>query len=353
MEDTPQENKPIGAVPRVRTFSNDIQSAVQDGNISKVNIVMAERKRDRENGVGEENQKRNAANIGLIVGYVFVILLFIAGGVGIFIFFQSNQNATNSTLTTAPQDNTLLRGNPTTELLIEEEDNRPQISNKINAALSNITEDSFVRINLTALILDEYDVRMDEALSLESLFARLSISDDGFSRLVDSYVFGVDGGRNPFLLIKVSDSDESYGRLFSWESRMATDLSALFPQLLLDREEIPRDPTDMEETNAEVDTGADIGAEESMGGVTTDTSEEPNGLAEEVPGPEYRTIFNPISATFTDRVFYNFDSRAIYDVDNNVRLIYSFITRDLVVIASTPETLLTISTELKNTTITR
>jgi|GEM_PF-1788997 len=346
------------SIPRLRTFSDDLQSAVRSGNFSQANMVMAEKKRARERGEKVDTTDSNGnktKNVGLIIGYVFVILLFISGGVGIFIFFQSNNAAVKST---SPQTNTpsgFLAMAPNLQLLLEESDNKPQIITKMEEVLAKVGAEDFTRINPTNLIIND-NKRADTPISLEDLFERLLIFDVGFARLTSKYTYGVHKGEHPFLLVQLDDPIESYARLFSWEGRMQTDLLPFFPELNEEKEIVVEESVP-EVTTAILDAVPDattaIPGNQPIETDATLTPEPEMIQRSSTPEPEMRFIYNPRAAQFSDGVFFNFEGRVVRDSNNKVRLVYALITKNLLVITSNPETLRAISVELKNTTIVR
>jgi len=374
-EDITTNSKPLVSIPKIRTFSNDVQNAVKDGNFSQVNIAMAEKKRARYNGEElDENNTKHKKSVGLTIGYIFVILLFVAGGAGIFIFFQSNRNAANSSF--SQQNNSLgfFSDAQELQLLIEDSDNRPEIVQKINNLSSKIGTGDFVKIVPTRLVLNEEGERADTKISLEDFFERLLISDDGFARLTDVYVYGIHAGKHPFLLIQLEDPVESYARLFSWERRMQVDLLPFFPALneergvliventesvgptesmeSVDSDAVSSGPEDQTMTQDDESTDS-IVDQESGEDIENIISESSVGDARNNMQEEAQFIYNPRAALFSDGVFFNFEGRVVRDSENKVRLIYALITKDLLVITSNPETLRSISLELKSTSIVR
>lgn len=351
-------------VPHVRTYSSDIQHVVQTGNISQVNILVSEKKKQlaQKNEAPDIEEGHEKKPIGLIIGYILSIALFIAGGVGIFLFFQSSSQINTATLPTSNISSGIIATQNTKQLTLDQNDALPQIKSKISSVVGSITENNglFIDIIPLAIAFDEEGKRADVNLTLESLLTRIGTADGGFGRLGEKYMYGVHAGKNPFLLVQVSDADVAYGRLFEWEKRMAIDMAPLFASL-----EYESIVTEVQEEIPALEESAPITVDESQdenttktatieSGATGDTNETTTETIEEVPiAPKEEVIFNPRDVVFADAIFYNFDARIIKDTKGEIRFIYAFLDNSLVVFATSPETLRDIANELKKRTIAR
>lgn len=365
---TPQAPTKSDVVPRLRTFSSDIQTAVTSRNLSKAKIVTSEQTRARKEGREPEVKAQEKPHLGLVLGYVLVIGLFIAGGFGLFLFIQTQMQASKVAQINNVMDGSIISASLVHPVGINEADAIPQFTQKfhreVNAIRENSSVGSFVEIKPFLISLDEEGKRDDQPLSLDSLLYRQSASDQGFGRLATEYMYGVHSGKNTFILARVSDPDEAYGRIFEWENRIIKDLQPMFPTLTLDQKdiEIPAEEESAEIGSEEEVISEDIDTETQTvnespeipdeGGDENAPENEEDVVEKDVPS-EKITIFDPNLAKFQDEIFFNFDSRVVRDNEGNVRFLYTFIQPTLVLITIDPSVISAVNTELKNRTIRR
>ena len=128
------------------------------------------------------------------------------------------------------------------------------------------------------------------------ILATLSLRAPGsFTRAITDITFGSLNGTEPFILIKATNFDTAFGGMLDWEPDMSADLSPLF-------------------------------------GLPVTQSFDPYA----------RTDTQIRSAFFRDTIVSNKSVRVLVDAQDNERLLYAFVTPNIILIAPNTETFNTI-----------
>jgi hypothetical protein len=269
------------------TFSEIKHELVQETPAPKPSPERIEQARKELEQVQQEQEKRRPVRIETqskstksTIKLLFIAFLFIGTGAALWFAYFEYQNFG----TVAPRQET-------PSLIITNIQKKIELENSTRTHLIERVETARNTLELSAgsaALLQI--VRGESTLSAEDFLATLAPSvPQRLSRSVEPvYTFGfyqTASAQEPFLVLSTTFFENAFAGMLAWESSMQTDLSPLFGT----------NPT------------------------TPDT-------------------LHP----FTDIIIQNKDARVLYDINNNIALLYSFIDRETIVITTSIETFLEI-----------
>lgn len=275
----------------IRTFDADTAHAVKEKNASVIDIALAEQKKRRL--VAEDDR----TSIPFIRGFILVVIslaLISAGALALFYYYKNSQ----------------VKPNP---VVVVEQSAIPYDSKKnlapsldrqsIIKAVRKESETDMPDNNVEEIDIKEPALLGGNILTTEKLAQYLSMDNmpKALLRSLDQKftlgIYSIGGKNSVFLVFKNNSYDISFAGMLSWEKDMAREIGPLF--------------AGTSETTYSTST-ATFGAE----------------LPPEITG-----------AQFIDVVIKNRDARAVKDAAGNIVFLYSFIDKNTIVLAGSPEAL--------------
>ncbi len=293
--------------PSIHTLEGDLMSAVNDKNYSSNIVKIATNARvSAEDGQGESNFKGGDKNL-------LKKLLFIAGGVGVFIVVvvifilyggmiggTKEEGITGTeaggTSTSTPQTiqrKTLIEAEAILQIDLSNSDKTESVEKIKN--IQNQLRDRNINEKTT--------VEIDTKLGIADFFLknRFSGNDALLTSLTNSYTFGLFNNSNDifetFILIKVDSFDSTFASMLTWEPYIRYDLQDMFKDY-------------------------------------TASSTSSNVFSE--------------NASFKDKVLRNTDTRIDSDQDGTVHFVYGFINKEYLLITGGEESFVSIRDRLLN-----
>ena len=284
-------------VKNIRTFQSDVADAVHSDNISMIKIALAEKKRKDRQGTFDEvlTVSHHSRRILLILAGIAVLTVV---GLSLYAAF-GNSSRERASVTDAQTSNS---SDSSTGILLQAEKNTHfDVTGKFPDQIAKLVQDektvdlplgSVTRLILTATS-GSTTTPLDSNKFLTALRSRTS--DSLLRSINDEFILGV-YARTPddsFLLFSIRSYDNAYAGMLEWEPYMEHDIGGI-----IINQSQTLDQTDL----------------------TTSTA-------------------NSAPSVFVDRVVNNKDSRVMFNSDGSIKMLYSFLDKNTLVIASSPDTL--------------
>lgn len=254
----------------IRTYHDYAAESLKEGGGSLTKMIIAEREKKRE------KKRRSVANPkNIVLSFLSIILVVLGIGLvaGAYYLVQSSATDPRNDVVLTPEP--LLVYDYRSEAYVSDV-NRTRLVREIQEQLASVT----IEVGAIKYIYFSTDntynakVLMTTQQFMEGLRAKITGS---FSRLLDdNFMYGVFSTTEnaPFLILKVTDYSAAYAGMLEWERTMGLDLGALF--------------------NAE--------------------------------------NYDYSRSSFVDVVYYNYDVRAILDIEGDPVLAYAFTNPNTIVI---------------------
>jgi hypothetical protein len=214
------------ALPQIRTFSADINTAVDSNSLSVSHIVNSETKRKREEQLNNEPKKKKS-----LIFFVSIVLacMLMIGGIGAigYVFVYKNKQA-DVTNTPVVYQQDIIRADHEIKLEIKNPSART-IADHIKKELKNPPQTDGIR-KISFVYVDDLT---ETRINLKDLFGFLEISiPENLSRfLLEDYVLGINfikGEGKIVLILKGDNFEQIFPGMLEWESTMADDLKKIF-----------------------------------------------------------------------------------------------------------------------------
>lgn len=300
------EESSNGAIKRIRTYKEDIASAVQKQKASLTSIVAAEQiRRTHTTGNTATKPKRDIKKIGIIlVGIIFILL-----GIGVvtfLAFFYQKEEVT-------------IKETVPSFIFVEKQkeiDITEKTSREILQTLGSERANTFLPLGQIAHLYvtettKELETDVTRIISAEEFLTNIRAQVNGaFLRSLDpSFMLGIHvfNQNQPFIIFKSNSYQHSFAGLLEWEKTMYHDLF-LFTGL-------KNDPILGVPVNPQ--TGREI----------------------------------ILSDTFEDRIIQNIDVRALVSDTGEIKFLYAFPNQQTLIITTNENTLTEIITRLNSVRI--
>lgn len=211
--------------PAIRTYKDDIQSAIQANHLSSINIAVAENEKMHSQISGEETVVKKSKSKLIIIT---VLILMIIGGGGFFSFTYLSKNDTKIETVNVQIPNSLI----TTEYK-DELNTNTVVKDRFTSALSSrlndiqIPTDNIYNIYITTgSSTNKKLINSQEFISL----AGLQMPDMIKRNLINEFMIGMYSlGQNlPFVIFKTSSFENTYAGMIEWEKNLEIDFRLLF-----------------------------------------------------------------------------------------------------------------------------
>jgi hypothetical protein len=271
----------VSEVPRVRTYADDIKTALSRDSMSLSRIALEEQKRRDKLAASQAVSPTNPKNVALVI---FSAVL-VAGAAGAIWYFTTQVNKD-------PVETVIVDAN----IGIVPFDNKIELQ-FVNATRASISDD-IAKVSTQALTKSTiasvyYKDEVGDDVTTSVFLARLGgRAPEQLVRALDNrFTLGIysDTINTPFIVLKTDSYQTAYAGMLSWEPRLAIDMDSIIYR----RAYIAGTP--------------------------------------DAPAGQY-----------VDRIVANRDMRAYVDQTNRVLFYYGFITNDLIIIAPNEATIIAI-----------
>ncbi len=285
--------KDDGAEAPIRTFQADIADAIKNDNVSMIKVALAEKKRQETRGkfdtVIETKKNDNIFYIASIGVAIFAVMAFIA-----FVFFGTKEETDVFVPGNTSQKESIIYSEFSTVI-----DTQNRDSNDLDRLVARIKEESFDLGNIKEIVLTTGTGTSTRKLATEDFFKFMGTrASDSLIRSLDSnFYFGTYAFSRPydtFFIFKVNSYDSAFAGMLQWENSLDVDLGGI---LISKKVLVP-----------------------SQGTTSTST-------ASSTPATAKRRMF-------VDKVMQNKDSRVLIDEKGSVLMLYTFIDKKTLIIAS-------------------
>lgn len=227
----PPENKPLGPKSIVRTYKSDLETAIEAGHMSSINIAIAENKKMHEKIQAEpveveETTSTSEYSKSKIIILISVILV-IAGLAGIFaLFFLGGSNSTQTIVT--QELPSLITTEYKDELLVNNV-NAGNFANILSTKLNDVQTKVNNFDNVYITVGSSSAKRLITATEFVTLM-KFKIPDILKRTLLPDFMVGMYsfGTNLPFVILKTSYFENAYTGMLDWEKDLEEDFQVLF-----------------------------------------------------------------------------------------------------------------------------
>lgn len=351
----------------LRTYEEDIKNALDNGNVTTTDIVLAEQKRrisvekkEQASKLFTEAAPARPKNIPLIIGGVVFLLV---GGAALYYaftfgipFFQKTMSPVTIITQTAPNPInpesviTLTTENKTLRDIvgnIREHLKKGSVTNRDGLVTFTITKD-------IDTVTDGITTTRTEVISTSDLFSILeSRAPEALVRSFDqNFIIGAHQKDvpEPFILLKSESFEQSFAGMLAWEPNMVDDLRDIFFRNLGSSQRFPGEAPVIQNTTPTVINPVIIPATTSTSTVATNAASTTPSATSTIVAPPSIVVVQPTLTynprKFVDAVFLNKDVRAIQDFTGKTLFFYTFIDKQNLLITTNIQTLETVMRQL-------
>jgi len=290
----------------IKTYQTDVAHTIKSENVSVIKMALAEQRRQQVQGTPQDAIR--ARGIGKIILVISIILVLAGAGVAAYAVFlaPSSKPLAPSTNTTSTSG----QNKPAVTSIKTEERAVIVINNKsvddIKKAILKEKENEIDAGSIREIVISAQSGDATQKINTEGWFAALGTRapQQLVRALGDDYTFGF-YSTNPhdtFAIFEVKSFDNAFAAMLTWEGFIEDDIVKLFER------KYPTDPAAATTTTA----------------TSTKTASSSS------------SVFT--ANNFIDRVYFNKDTRVLLDEKGRVRLLYSFIDPNTLVISSSETT---------------
>lgn len=297
----------------VRTYQSDIASTIKNDNVSMIKVALSEKKRQERRGQLDNTIEDNNKNLYIIIASIFAFLV-IAGLIAGFIYLQLGGN--KQVIQTEQQKVQPLLFTETTSILNIDEF-------QLNDLFKIIEKDKEAVMELgsmKSIVLTMGSSTEEKQLTTEEFFTVLNLrAPDGLIRSLNpNFLLGVYAftPREMFAVFKVNSYDAAFAGMFEWEPNIESDIGDMF----IDKKE---------RVKRSINTLS----------IQTNTSTS-NNIATSSLSTIASSPFGVLSQRkFIDKVLSNKDTRILVDTNGKESMLYTFIDKETLVIATSEKSL--------------
>lgn len=307
--------KDNGDIQTVRTYQSDIANTIKNDNVSMIKVALSEKKRQERRGQLDNTLEDTSKNLYILIGSI-VAFIVIAGLIAGFIYLQSERN--KQVVQTEQQKVQPILFTETTSIL-----NIDQID--LGDLLKIIEKDKEAVMELgdmKSIVLTIGSSTQERQLTTEEFFTILnSRAPNGLLRSLDpNFLLGVYAftPREMFAVFKVNSYDAAFAGMFEWEPSIESDIGDIF---INKKERVDRNISALSTTRSTSSETNDV----STTSISTTTENSPFGVFSQ--------------RKFVDKVLSNKDARVLVDTNGKEAMIYTFIDKETLVIATSEKSL--------------
>lgn len=311
---------------RVTTYQDAIKDALRSQSMSSASLLMAEeRRRSQVQKEEEQTSLKTPKNRWLLAGAAALIAL----GLLILGFaFLSRDDGTSVDTQRSIVSRKFFDPDATINIA------SAQLTRNTILKLQQVLAGPMPRNTVQQLVITKevranpdsaFELTKAEPYTTDELLALLQARvDSSFGRSVDQDFFlgaHVTATNDTFLIFRIVNFDNVFAASFNWESSMARDLEAIFPQALGPVNKLPEP---VAQAPAPIATTT-----------STSTQKSATTTAPLIPQVPQRTT----AGLFSDQVLANSDARVIKDSSGNVLFFYTFIDEEYLYFGTKAQTL--------------
>lgn len=320
----PAEDKKINTV---RTFQSDVAGAIQTDSISMIKIALAEKERRETNNSQKDSEIKTKTGLVYILAFLITVVVF--GAVGFVYYYFNRPPAPTLEQVIAPLEPEIIYSE--IQVVINTDDKTPLtlFSEIKNNALEEIDIGIIKRILLTT---DNASSTRNISIQEFFILTRSQVPDDLIRALKPYFVIGAYSFKpnDIFIVLKVNSYDLAYASMLKWEPFIESDIGSMFnfeKNTVTKNAEIPKNTkmTTLEEDTTSTST---------QNIIVTPTSTTINGNSSTTNISPNNTTRDKDLAIFIDKILQNKDTRALVSPNGKIKLLYSFLDKETLVITT-------------------
>ncbi len=315
-----EENKNSEGLPanRIRTYQDAIQEALETQQMSSAGLLMAEQKKRDDFKKDTEALSISNPRNKILMALSFILIISAVFLIAFAIVKSSNKKP--------PETDFIIRSKYfITEKMIEI--SASQLSRNTLARIKQATTEPLTNNQIANLVLTR-EAGTKSVYSTEDFLALLnSRAPENIRKVLDpEFLLGIhkSSENSTFVLFRVTNYENAYAGMLTWESALARDLEGIFIDEIA-KARITQEEEIIPETIIEEDSGTNDEIFEPKPNEATSTFE-----------TKQRTIDN--TRIWHDRVIRNTDTRALLDINGKVVFFYSIIDNEYIFFGSKEET---------------
>lgn len=334
-----EKSRGESAPQNIHTYQSDIANAIKNDNVSMIKIALAEKKRNEGkpgfDSVLEQENKVSRYYIAAGIVGVFVIL----GLLSVYLYVknkESNEQAVEIAKAKVPA---LLYTE--SESTIDTTDKDPyEIFREILVEKNGIMDLGTMKAMIPTISAGTTTV----ALTTSDFFTVINArTPDLLVRALESnFLLGVYSYNNPrdvFAIFKVNSYDPAFAGMLEWETNIPSDVGELFINKKTTtnvKDAIMGTSSDQKVTGSEDFNPLEALLGTNNSNTSTSTEETPAAIPDE---PKRETVSFINSDKFIDKVVENKDARVLTSSNGEAKMLYTFLDKRTLVIATSDKVL--------------
>lgn len=317
-----EEKNPEVELTKVKTYQDAVAEALRTQDMSSAGMLMAEQKK-RDNLEKERKEQTIASPKNKMLVVFSIVLIIAAAGIVAFAIVKANRKQ--------PEDTGFIMKSKyfITEKNVEIASSqlpRNTFLRVQQAATEQLKNNEIVNLVITKEVKADpnssFDIRVKTAYQSDDLLALLgSRAPENIRKVLDpEFLLGAHkvAQNEMFLLFRITNYENAYAGMLTWESALARDMESLFP--------------------TQISKARITKLEEVVPDTVISTSTEETSSTTEETSPEFvqKTIDN--TRVWTDRVIRNTDTRALLDENGRVVFFYAIIDKEYIFFGSNEST---------------
>lgn len=309
--------KDEGEAQSVRTYQSDIANTIKNDNVSMIKVALSEKKRQERRGSLDNTLEESNKTLYLVVGSIIAFIV-IAGLIAGFLFLKS-QSETKVSQQEQQKVQPLLYTETVSVLNID------QINLNDLIKLIERDKEAVMEIgDMKAIVLTTGSSTDERQLTSSEFFSILnSRAPEGLLRSFNSnFLLGVYAfnPREMFAIFRVNSYDSAFAGMLEWEPNIESDIGDIF---INKKERVERNITSLSGSNLETNP---LSAGSSTASITSTTTESsPFGVFSQ--------------RKFIDKILSNKDARILVDSNGKESMLYTFLDKETLVVATSEKAL--------------
>ncbi len=311
-----QEKQEEGGERRIRTYQADIADSIKNDNVSMIKIAMSEKNRQDQRGTLDQAIESRKISSFVLFGGIAVFFLLILIGVGVYLMLGI-EKLTPLQIQNQQSMEPLIYTEDQVQISIDDRERDDIISLVKKGKDSDVEYGDTRRLSMTTGL-----GTSTRFITTAEFFGvlRARASDALIRSLDPNFLLGVYAFSPPdlFLIFRTNFYDGSFASMLEWEASIESDIGQMFINKVIPREVVQTtSPT----------------------AITDGTSTDATSTVDSVEYTDQNSPFFFSRNRFVDKVIQNKDSRALVDENGNVLMLYTFIDKETLVIASSESAL--------------
>lgn len=301
----------------IRTYQEDIASAIKSDNVSMIKVALAEKKRQERQGSAIDLEEKDPTKKYIMFGVIAVVLIIFIAGISLLVFNSLSATDEQAGQTVfAP----LLYTEKRVAISIDDRDN-----GDITRLVKRELNDPDLELGqMKGLVLVSGVGTSTHEVSTSDFFAQLqSRAPDSLIRSLNArFLLGIYSfsPNDFFILVPVDSYDSAFAGMLQWEPDIENDIGNF---MITKRPPVPVTVTTLPKAGATSTAG--------LAGAANAIASSSTAVTTKAPVIQDRT--------WIDRVIDNKDVRILVDSDGTPSMLYTFLNKETLVIASSEKAL--------------